>query len=134
MGMNSEMWGSEGWFFLHMVAVNYPEQPTEKEKRDYRRFFESLVNVLPCPICGVHLAENMANNPIKLDSRNELFSWTVDIHNAVNAKNGKEIISYEKAYDILIQKAYTNYNKSKNEKFGSGARWIMRRVKNNKIL
>ena len=32
MGYNPKLWGSEGWYFIHYVALNYPVNPTEKDK------------------------------------------------------------------------------------------------------
>jgi hypothetical protein len=97
MGYNPELWGRQAWHLIHMVALTYPEKPTEKDKKDYFKFFKSLQNVLPCPICAEHFRHNMEKKPIKLDNQKELFRWTVDIHNEVNKKNGKRVLSYDDA-------------------------------------
>jgi hypothetical protein len=107
MGVSPKHWGKEGWKFIHWVALTYPSKPTEDDKKNYKRFFDSLQDVLPCPICAVHFKENMLKNPIRLNSNVELFNWTVDMHNEVNKQNLKKEFSYEEAFKEIT--------KSKNE-------------------
>jgi len=97
MGYSPTIWGRQAWHFIHMVALSYPDSPTEENKESYLKFFESLQQTLPCNVCGVHFKENMGKNPPRLGSRKELFEWTVDIHNKVNKKNQKRVLSYEDA-------------------------------------
>lgn len=97
--MNPKYWGAAGWHFLHAIALSYPDNPTEMNKREYKDFFELLSAVLPCPACSNHYRDNLLKYPIRLDNRLELFRWTVDIHNEVNAKKNKKIYSYEEAYE-----------------------------------
>jgi hypothetical protein len=50
-----------------------------------------------------------------MNNREELFRWTVDIHNSVNRDNGKMEISYEEAERQINKnanaepKVYSNY-------------------------
>jgi len=101
MGYSAELWGSEGWHFLHFICLNYPEQPTEEDKKEYKQFFESLPIVMPCPPCGYHFEQNMIKHPIRIESNKDLFEWSVDMHNEVNAMNDKPILSYEEAYNEI---------------------------------
>jgi hypothetical protein len=105
MGYSPQMWGRQAWHFIHMVALSYPENPTDEDKKNYRKFFKSLEHTLPCPICSDHFRENMEKIPINLDSRENLFRWTVDMHNEVNIKNKKTIISYERAIEEINKNA-----------------------------
>jgi hypothetical protein len=98
MGYPAELWGSEGWHFIHFICLNYPEQPTETDKNKYKQFFELLPVVMPCPPCGYHFEQNLIKYPIRTDSKKELFEWSVDMHNEVNAINDKPILSYQQAY------------------------------------
>jgi len=50
MGVSPKHWGKEAWKFIHWVALTYPNKPNEKDKKNYLKFFESLQDVLPCPI------------------------------------------------------------------------------------
>jgi hypothetical protein len=107
MGISPNLWGSQAWHFIHMVALSYPENPTEQDKEKYLHFFSSLGNVLPCPICGQSFLEKMKKYPPNFE---KLFEWTVDIHNTVNAENGKAILSYEEAkIQVLKNTKSDNY-------------------------
>ena len=70
-------------------------------------FFNVLTKVLPCRECKAHLKENLAKLPPKLDSRKDLFNWSVDLHNLVNTMMGKPI------YDIndVVTKYSNLYSK-----------------------
>ena len=37
---------------LHFIALAYPEKPSEEQKKNYKIFFDSLKNVLPCILCS----------------------------------------------------------------------------------
>ncbi len=97
--MEPNVWGPPGWIFLHTVTFQYPENPTDLDKQKYYTFFNSLKNVLPCPNCREHYHENFENIPIRLESREELIEWLIDIHNEVNKKNNKRIYTYKEVYD-----------------------------------
>ena len=97
--MEPNVWGPPGWIFLHTVTFQYPENPTDLDKQKYYTFFNSLKNVLPCPNCREHYRENFENIPIRLESREDLIEWLIDIHNEVNKKNNKRIYTYKEVYD-----------------------------------
>ena len=64
MGLDPRIWGPKGWFFLHSIALNYPKNPTDHDKRNFKQFFESIQYVLPCPQCSQHYSENLQKNPL----------------------------------------------------------------------
>jgi hypothetical protein len=97
MGLSPNKWGKQAWHFIHMVALAYPIEPTEEEKEQYMQFFKSLGNILPCAICARHYTDKINQNPPNLTNREELFKWTVDIHNSVNKDNYKPELSYSQA-------------------------------------
>ena len=84
-------WGPFFWHTMHIVALGYPTQPSYAEKRAAKEFFESFTHLIPCPTCKLHYAEHLKNNPItrSLDTRKDLFGWTIKIHNLVNKDLGK---------------------------------------------
>jgi hypothetical protein len=108
MGYSPEIWGRQGWHFIQMVALAYPENPTQEDKEEYSKFFESLKHVLPCPFCSMEYANNWEQHPINLDSRDKLFHWTVDMHNEVNKKNNKRVLNYDEAYGAISQNCQVN--------------------------
>ena len=114
MGLSTEIWGREGWKFIHSVALSYPYKPTEKDKENYLAFFKSLENVLPCSICAENFRKKMEKTPPKLESKIALFNWTVDIHNEVNRQNGKKELTHNEAFITImydgIKSQFSKYN------------------------
>ena len=98
--MEPNIWGPPAWTFLHSVTFLYPENPTVVDKQNYYLFFKSLKNVLPCPNCQEHYSINFEKFPIRLEKRDDLIEWLIDIHNEVNKMNQKREYSYEEVYDI----------------------------------
>jgi hypothetical protein len=91
MHIPPEVWGPFFWHTIHIVALGYPQEPTYSDKKAAKEFFESLTVLIPCPMCRDHYASHMVKLPIgpSLDSRKDLFRWTVELHNEVNVMLGK---------------------------------------------
>ena len=104
MGYSPKIWGPEAWHFIHFVALNYPVDPTEIDKKRYSRFFYSLQHTLPCEGCSYNFSEKIKNTPPRLESRKSLFEWTVDMHNEVNISHGKPKVSYDDALKKINDK------------------------------
>ena len=49
--MVTNVWGPSLWHVLHTISFNYPVNPTEEQKQQYKDFVLSLGNVLPCGAC-----------------------------------------------------------------------------------
>ena len=109
--MNPKIWGPGGWLFLHSITLNYPENPSDKDKMFHKNFFLNLQNVLPCPNCSRHYSINLKKYPIDeaLENKELLTKWLINIHNEVNKANFKKIYTYEE----VIQK-YDNLYKGSN--------------------
>lgn len=131
--MNPKIWGPYAWFFIHSIALNYPNNPTFKNRIDYSNFFKSLSNVLPCQRCAINYSNNIKNHPIDnhLDNSQQLFNWTVDIHNMVNSETGKQIISYEEAYNLHIDK-YNNDDNDNLDKYKNDTQIYYKNLYENK--
>jgi transketolase N-terminal domain/subunit len=73
------------------VALGYPNSPTYAQKRAAKEFYESLSQLIPCPVCREHYTKHLETTPITphLDRRDDLFKWTVHLHNEVNSVLGK---------------------------------------------
>jgi hypothetical protein len=118
--MNQNIWGSHLWFSLHTITFTYPINPTNLDKENFKNFFISLENVIPCSICKKNYKRHLLEYPIDnyLDSRKKLVYWLIDIHNMVNSEIGKKIMSYEvviKKYENVYQKnLLTGINISNN--------------------
>ena len=100
-----DIWGPHGWKFMHYVTLGYPDHPTHNDKQNYKNFFQSLQNVLPCAKCAQNYKKNLNESPIdnNLETRDHLVKWLIDIHNKVNLETGKSEIPYEEALSL-----YTN--------------------------
>ena len=94
--MESKIWGPSAWLFLHSVTLNYPTNPTLKNKKIYMDFFNILPNILPCDICNQNLKKHFKQYPIKfyLDSKESLTKWLFNIHNLTNKDLKKSTITY----------------------------------------
>lgn len=109
MGLDPNKWGPKGWFFLHSIALNYPQNPTNRDKQNYKIFFESLQHVLPCQQCAIHYSNNIKNNPIDdfLNDNISINKWLVNIHNIVNKLNDKPELSYNE-FLTIYKNIYNN--------------------------
>jgi ATP-dependent Zn protease len=124
--MNPKIWGPHAWIFLHTITLNYPENPTPEQKKQYKKFFESLADVIPCDKCKYNYIKKIKKNPVNVESRMELVQWLLNIHNEVNVSNEKSPLSmkefikkYREMYSIddetsnkeyiKVDKKYLNY-------------------------
>jgi hypothetical protein len=69
-----------------VVALSYPSNPNYAQKRAAKEFYESMAELIPCPMCREHYKEHLKKLPLSphLDRRDDLFRWTVQLHNEVN--------------------------------------------------
>ena len=98
------VWGPHGWKFMHYVSLGYPQEPTENDKRNYKDFYTSLQNVLPCVTCPGTYQKNLSELPIDnaLQSRDSLVKWVIDIHNKVNKETNKRELGYDEAIQLYL--------------------------------
>jgi len=93
---------------MHFVALGFPDRPDETTRKQYREFFESFQHVLPCQSCATHYQENLQRVPISehLKDRETLLRWTFDLHNDVNKRMGKSVLSYDEALKLYTERQY----------------------------
>jgi hypothetical protein len=113
-----DVWGPVGWKFIHFIALAYPQNPTVEQKANYKTFFESIQNVLPCIICSnnykKHLEELPLNDEI-LASKESLLRWSIDMHNKVNIQNNKPALSYDDAINLMLSNFNDNNDTNNND-------------------
>ena len=83
-------WGASGWFTLEIFAMGYPlSGPTKKQRLDYKRFYKSFGDTLPCNLCRDSFKKFIKEVPLDdkaLSGRKNLVFWVFKIHNLVNKK------------------------------------------------
>jgi hypothetical protein len=100
--MHPKIWGPHLWYILHIISFEYPEKPTEFDKRIYHDFYTSLKDVIPCPECRKHYRDHITKYPLTphLDSRDTLIKWVIQVHNFVNMSLGKPTFTIEQVMAI----------------------------------
>lgn len=85
---------------MHMKTIHY--NPKKDNKEEIIKYFENIKNVLPCEKCKRHYENYLISRPIKfyLNARDDLIHWLIDLHNEVNYRTGKKILSYKEAREI----------------------------------
>ena len=92
-GMLTSVWGPSMWHTLHTISFNYPVNPSQKEKKQYYVFFNSLGNILPCRYCRENLKKNLKCNPLTMNTmkdRKVLSLWLYKLHETINKMLGKK--------------------------------------------
>ena len=99
-----DVWGPPLWYKMHRATFMYPEtRPTDKDKKAMVDFFTTKVyNDLPCEKCRKHYREYLSKYPVEyqVDSQHSLANWLVNMHNEVNTRTGKKIMSYSEVADM----------------------------------
>jgi hypothetical protein len=109
-GFSPKIWGPSAWKFIHTIALSYPDNPTPFDKENYKAFFLSLQNVVPCARCREHYEKNIKDININnyLDNSSSLFLWTNKIHNLANASYGGKQTDVIKAKNFFFNWLTTN--------------------------
>lgn len=115
--MNPNIWGKHFWTTLHLIALGYDEKPSITKKKDYQDFFLNFYKVIPCRKCAINYKRHLQELPIfpYLESKQDLFKWTVLLHNIVNRELGKQQWNLEYAYVYYTTThAFSNGGKVEN--------------------
>lgn len=88
LNLNPDIWGPSYWHFLHTIAMNYPQYPTETIKKKYYDFLQNLYLFLPSNDIGTYMSSLLKEYPLMpyLDNTESLVRWMHFIHNKVNEK------------------------------------------------
>ncbi len=100
--MQTIKWGPGLWTSLHCMTFNYPENPSEVDKDNYKNFFNLLSVMLPCVYCRDSYRIYIKYFKIEdfYNSRIGLCFWLYTLHNIVNEKIGKPLITFNKCIKI----------------------------------
>ncbi len=103
INLDPEKWGGKGWFFLESICLAYPDNPTEEEKKQYKKFFYAIPIVGPCNKCRIHFNQFIKKYPLNdtiLKSKDNLILWILSAHNNVRKINNQKQISLKEFYDF----------------------------------
>ena len=125
--LQTNVWGPPQWLILHLLALTYPNTPTNNTRLMFATRFLSIFETLPCSICRRNVAENVSRlglgTPDKLPTVKELaatpyfensetlFYFTFRLHNEVNALLNKPVVP-EAQYASIKQQYQLAYAKS----------------------
>lgn len=86
-GMLTSVWGPSLWHYLHLVSFNYPDKPTNLQKKKYRDMLLNLQYTLPCKYCRVNLTNNFKKFPLNdeiFENRNNFSRYIFNLHELIN--------------------------------------------------
>lgn len=113
--ISPEIWGSHGWKFMHYISFTYPINPTQEDKINYKKYFTSVGDVLPCQKCRTNFKNHLSKFPLNdnvLSTNSTLVAWLINIHNEVNKINGKKEYTLDEILKIYFPNEKTfNTNK-----------------------
>ena len=92
-GMLTSVWGPSLWHYLHTMSFNYPVNPTNAQKKQYRSFILNLQHVLPCKWCRLNLRNNLKKLPLTMDAmknRDTFSRYVFNLHEHINTMLGKK--------------------------------------------
>ena len=101
MGVDPNIWGPKMWAMIHLICLQAPEKIDTNVRNTYYMFFSMMPYVLPCEKCRDHWIEHARTFPLEqaLDTRDDLFGWSVNMHNLVNKSLGKPEVPLKDALD-----------------------------------
>ena len=106
--MKSSLWGPSFWHVLHILSFNYPDEPTNDDKKNYYTFYYNLQFILPCQHCRDNLIKNYKILPLTADvfkNSSTLSKYIYKLHELVNKElNKKSNLTY-----IDIKNIYEEY-------------------------
>jgi hypothetical protein len=108
--MEPKVWGKYFWTTIHLVALGYPDSPSDMDAQNYKQFYINFWKVLPCYSCSENYKKHLQELPIDsfLKDNVSLFEWTVKLHNIVNKELGKRVVTLEEAKERYMRLAKGN--------------------------
>jgi|MesohylFT_1024984.scaffolds.fasta_scaffold05421_2 hypothetical protein len=93
MGVCKESFGLYFWGTLHITCLG------TKYVSNIVNFINTFKNIIPCGECRKDFIKLIDDHPIPETDSQDIFEWTVDMHNIVNERIGKPVIDYKTALD-----------------------------------
>jgi len=114
LSLDPKVWGPHYWFFLHTIAMTYPNHPNAVTKKKYYEFIQTLPLFIPVEQMSSDFVKLLNNYPVQpyLDNRESFIRWVWFIHNKINKKLEKQPITLS---EFSIN--YYNEYKTAGEKY-----------------
>jgi hypothetical protein len=98
--LDPTVWGPHYWFFLHTLALSYPQNPNSVTKKKYYELIQNLPLFIPVESIGTSFEKLLDEYPVTayLDSRESFVKWMHFIHNKINEKLEKPKITLNEFY------------------------------------
>lgn len=118
--LDPEIWGPHFWFFIHTIALKYPNNPNDVTIKKYYEFIQNLPLFIPVEQIGNDFNTLLSLYPVSsyLDSRKSFIKWVHFMHNKINEKLEKPKISLDE-----FQLRYYEQYKKKDMKFKEFNKW-----------
>lgn len=96
------IFGPALWFSIHNATTNFPIRPTPFIQQSMKLLILNFHLLIPCPSCKEHFTYFVQNSDLNLatSSRENLFTFFVNLHNHVNLRLGKPQMSIDEAKSI----------------------------------
>jgi hypothetical protein len=114
--LEPKVWGPHYWFFLHTIAISYPNYPNAVTKKKYYDFIQNIPLFIPIDKIASDFSKLLDQYPVQpyLDNRESLVRWLWFIHNKINKKLEKPQISLNDFY-VKYYEEYKNTNEKMYE-------------------
>mgnify|MGYP001134963673 CR=1 FL=1 len=118
--LDPKIWGPHYWFFLHTLSLCYPKHPSTVNKKKYYDFIHNFHLFIPVEEISSDFSKLVNKYPVTpyLDNRESFIKWVHFIHNKINEKLEKPLISLD---NFLIQ--YYQHYKPENYKQMEIIKW-----------
>jgi hypothetical protein len=115
MYLDPNIWGPSYWFFLHTIALNYPNTPNAVIKKKYYDFIQNLPLFLPDNKIATNFEKLLNLYPVSsyLDNKESFIRWLWFIHNKINEMLEKPKISLNHFYINYYDKYKPEVEKNK---------------------
>ena len=109
-----EIFGPPMWFGWHSGSLKYSDNPSPITKDRMKNYILGLPVMIPCLSCREHATSfiDSSNLDDVTSSKTKLFNFFVDMHNFVNKRLNKPIMSHEDAYKLYNNASVTKISYS----------------------
>ena len=96
--VSAEDMGPSQWTSLHNIARTL----TPEKMGAFKEYVKNMATLLPCGVCSAHFRKLVVDT-LSATTPQEALAWTIDVHNAVNERLGKPVLTYAQALTSIQQ-------------------------------